>query len=209
MLRDAQPQCRLHRLSGLFHGCLEEIPLVLRGLGRREPARPANALAVDEPSYHARYAHVQSVVVLTSEVIAARTPVPQYRSIRARTGIRGLGRQVMGLFRLFLVVLFTGVAGYTVVVVRDHGLGLFEVFFGDMARMGWAGQFNVDFMAMLALSGTWLAWRHHFSPVGILMGTLGFFGGAPVLTAYLFCASFVANGDVKELLLGQERAKAE
>ena len=36
----------------------------------------------------------------------------------------------------------------------------------------------------------------------------GFFGGALMLSVYLFCASFAANGDVKELLLGPERARA-
>jgi hypothetical protein len=35
---------------------------------------------------------------------------------------------------------------------------------------------------------------------------LGVFGGAPLLTAYLFVASLRANGDVRELLLGKARA---
>jgi hypothetical protein len=39
------------------------------------------------------------------------------------------------------------------------------------------------------------------------LGVLGFFGGAPVLTAYLLAASFSSNGDVKVLLLGPVRAK--
>jgi len=36
---------------------------------------------------------------------------------------------------------------------------------------------------------------------------LGFFGGAPVLTAYLFLASLQAKGDASELLLGKVRAR--
>jgi hypothetical protein len=58
------------------------------------------------------------------------------------------------------------------------------------------------------LSGLWLAWRHQFSPAGLALGVLGFFGGAPVLTAYLFFASLQANGDVKELFLGSARARS-
>lgn len=112
----------------------------------------------------------------------------------------------MAAFRVFLVVIFVIICVYTVVVVANHGLGLFAVFFGDIARMGWAGQFNVDFLGFLALSGFWLAWRHQFSPAGLGLGVLGFFGGAPVLTAYLLFASFAAKGDVKELLLGKARA---
>lgn len=114
----------------------------------------------------------------------------------------------MVLFRTVLVVLFTCVVSYTVVVVENHGMGLFSIFFRDIAAMGWPGQFNVDFSCFLMLSGLWLSWRHHFSPAGLALGVLGFFGGAPVLTAYLFFASLAAKGDVKELLLGKVRAGA-
>lgn len=112
----------------------------------------------------------------------------------------------MTAFRILLATIFLTIAVYTAIVVADHGLGLLPVFFGDMAAMGWAGQFNLDFMGMLALSALWLAWRNEFSPFGIALGTLGFFGGAPVLTAYLFVTSFAVEGDVKALLLGRGRA---
>lgn len=111
-------------------------------------------------------------------------------------------------FRVLLAVLFATVVVYTVVVVADHGMNLFPVFFGDIAKMAWPGQFNLDFMGFLVLSGTWLAWRHHFSPGGIALGILGFFGGVPVLTAYLLWASFAAEGDPARLLLGDRRATA-
>ena len=92
-------------------------------------------------------------------------------------------------------------------VVAQHGLNLFPVFLGDVAKMGWPGQFNVDFTGLLTLSGLWLAWRHHFSAAGLALGVLGFFGGAPVLTAYLFVASLRADGDAATLLLGKARAE--
>ncbi len=112
----------------------------------------------------------------------------------------------MNLFRGFLVVLLAIVAGYTAIVIANHGLGLFPIFFGDMAAMGWPGQFNVDFMSMLLLSALWVAWRHHFSGVGLILGAFALFGGGPVLTIYLLIASVQANGDVKEILLGKARA---
>jgi hypothetical protein len=114
----------------------------------------------------------------------------------------------MGPFRILLACIFIAIAAYTAVVIANHGLGLFEVFFGDIAKMGWPGQFNLDFLGFLTLSAFWLAWRHHFSPAGLVLGVLGFFGGAPLLTAYLFFASLRANGDVKELLLGSARAQS-
>jgi hypothetical protein len=109
----------------------------------------------------------------------------------------------MGAFRILLIIMFTCIVGYTAMVVVNHGWNLLAVFFGDMAAMTWAGQFNVDFTCFLALSGLWLAWRHHFSPGGLALGVLGFFGGIMFLAPYLFLASFKANGDVKVLLLGK------
>ena len=113
----------------------------------------------------------------------------------------------MTAFRALLAILFLGVVGYTIPVIANHGLGLFEVFFGDMAKMEWSGQFNTDFFGFLVLSGTWLAWRHHFSPAGLALGVLGLLGGIPVLTAYLLIVSFQVDGDVEALLLGPKRAE--
>ena len=92
----------------------------------------------------------------------------------------------MGAFRFLLAIIFLTIVAYTVVVIANHGMGLLPVFFGDMGRMAWPGQFNLDFMGFLVLSGLWLAWRNHFSPGGLALGALGLFGGAPLLTAYLF-----------------------
>ncbi len=44
----------------------------------------------------------------------------------------------MTLFRLFLIVALGVITVYTAVVIANHGLTLFPVFFGDMATMGWA-----------------------------------------------------------------------
>jgi hypothetical protein len=112
----------------------------------------------------------------------------------------------MNAFRILLVVFFACILSYTVIVGINHGWNLFPVFFGDMAAMTWAGQFNLDFMSFLALSGLWLAWRHHFSPGGIALGVLGFFGGMSVLAPYLFFASYKAKGNMKVILLGKVRA---
>ena len=113
----------------------------------------------------------------------------------------------MGAFRILLGCIFLTIFAYTAVVIANHGMGLLSVFFGDMAKMAWPGQFNLDFAGFLVLSGLWLAWRHHFSPAGLALGVLGLFGGAPVLTAYLFFASRQVDGDWARLFLGEERAR--
>jgi hypothetical protein len=112
----------------------------------------------------------------------------------------------MNAFRFLLVLFFLVIVGYTGVVVWKHGMGLFPVFFGDMAKLGWPGQFNLDFMCLLALSGLWVSWRHRFSAPGILLGLSAFFGGAMFLSVYLFVESFRAKGDLTSLLLGGNRA---
>ena len=111
----------------------------------------------------------------------------------------------MTLFRLLLILIFAAITLYTAVVVANHGLNLLPVFFGDMATLAWPGQFNLDFMCMLALSGLWVAWRHRFSGAGIALGLVAFFGGALFLSVYLFVESFRSGGTVEALLLGQRR----
>ena len=58
---------------------------------------------------------------------------------------------------------------------------------------------------MLTLAALWLAWRHRFSPLGIVIAILGLFGGVFFLSAYLLFASIAAKGDMKTLLLGKIR----
>ena len=112
----------------------------------------------------------------------------------------------MRAFRIYLAVVLACLGTYTLAVGLNHGWNLLPLFFGDIAAVTWAGQFNCDFMSFLSLSALWLAWRHHFSPAGLALGVLGFFGGMMVLAPYLFFASLRADGDVRVLVLGKGRA---
>lgn len=114
----------------------------------------------------------------------------------------------MTAFRLFLIICLVAIVSYTSLTIAHHGMGLLPVFFGDMAAMGWPGQFNLDFMCFLGLSAIWTAWRHHFSPAGLALGVLAFFGGMLFLSLYLLVQSSRCGGDVRVLLLGPDRAKS-
>jgi hypothetical protein len=114
----------------------------------------------------------------------------------------------MNGFRLLLALIFTSVVVYTVPVLLNHGPGLLAVFFGDIARMGWPGQFNLDFLGFLILSAVWVAWRNQFSTGGLGLAVLALFFGAPFLTLYLLIISFRTQGDVRAMLLGVDRARA-
>mgnify|MGYP001764189582 CR=1 FL=1 len=108
----------------------------------------------------------------------------------------------MTAFRSLLLVMLVVLAGYTAVVIANHGWGLLPVFFGDIASVTWPGQFNLDFLFMLTLSATWVAWRHRFSASGLVLGALALFGGAMFLTIYLLVVTTRTRGDVRKLLLG-------
>lgn len=113
----------------------------------------------------------------------------------------------MNLFRIYLIVVFTCLTGYTFLVGSQHGWNLLPIFFSDIAEMNWSGQFNFDFMTFLGLSGIWVAWRHQFSIGGIVLGIVAFFSGMMFLAPYLLYFSVRARGDVKVLMLGTERSR--
>jgi hypothetical protein len=107
----------------------------------------------------------------------------------------------MLVLRIFLIVYLAVLAVYTAIVIGNHGWILLPVFFGDMAAMGWPGQFNLDFMGFLALSALWTAWRNNFSALGLLLAVVALFGGMMFLSIYLLILSLNAR-DVREILLG-------
>lgn len=114
----------------------------------------------------------------------------------------------MKAFRFLLVIYIISIFIITGLVGFKHGWNILPIFFGDMASLTWPGQFNFDFMCFLLLSGLWLAWRHHFSPGGLVLGIFGIFGGIMLLAPYLLLMSFKSKGDIKVLLLGKVRANS-
>lgn len=109
-------------------------------------------------------------------------------------------------FRTLLAVLWAVLIVYTVLVIAAHGMNLLPVFFGDIGRLAWPGQFNLDFLCFLVLSALWTAWRSGFSGGGLALALVAFFGGAGFLLPYLLILTFRAKGDMTEVLLGAHRA---
>jgi hypothetical protein len=114
----------------------------------------------------------------------------------------------MTSFRLLLVAIVAIVGAYTVAVIGRHGMDFATPFFTEIVKMGWQGQFNLDFWSFLILGSLWLMWRHHFSPTGLLFGLIIFAGGAPFLCSYLLVIMAKDRPDIAELVLGRVRAKA-
>jgi len=109
-------------------------------------------------------------------------------------------------FRIFLIIALVSIVAYTLVVASHHGWNLIPLFFDEIGRMTWQGQFNVDFSFFLLLSGLWIAWRDRFSPASIILGIVGVFGGMLFLSVYLLVLSVQARGDIAAVLLGRRSA---
>jgi len=112
----------------------------------------------------------------------------------------------MPLFRLFLLTCLIAIAVYTSVTIANHGLNFLPTLIGDLAEMGWPGQFDLDFLSFLLLGTIWVAWRHQFSPAGIGLSLLVFPLGMLFLASYLLVQIGRSGGDMKVLLLGEGRA---
>lgn len=108
----------------------------------------------------------------------------------------------MILFPDFIATILLALVVYISVVILQYGWGLFPIFFGDIFGVNRRGQFNADFMSMLALSALWVAWRNQFTAKGLTLGVLAFFGGAPFLCIYLLVLSRMHEGHLPTLLLG-------
>ncbi|WP_309622823.1 hypothetical protein [Novosphingobium sp.] len=111
----------------------------------------------------------------------------------------------MPLLCLFLLAYLLALVSYTAFTIVHHGINLLPVFFGDMAAMAWPGQFNLDFTCFLALSALWVSWRHQFTPGGLALGVLAFFGGMLFLSVYLLVQTGKRGTNPKVLLLGEGR----
>lgn len=108
----------------------------------------------------------------------------------------------MLLFRVWLMTIIAVLGGYTLLVIAAEGINLFPVFFGDIAKMGWPGQFNLDFLFMLSLSALWVAWRHRWSAAGLVLALLAVNLGALFLSIYLLIVTAQAKGDLVHVLTG-------
>ena len=90
----------------------------------------------------------------------------------------------MVVFRVFLTAVFDNSGDLYRCSNSSTWIWIVSSFLRDIAKLGWAGQFNLDFMAMLAMSALWVAWRNSFH-IGVSACGVAFFGGAPFLCIYL------------------------
>lgn len=113
----------------------------------------------------------------------------------------------MKLLKLFLIFELLALSFYTFFVIQNQGWNLAPHFVGALTAVTWQGQFNLDFLILLTLSGIWVSWRHGHNPAGLCLGFLTAIGGTMVLFPYLIVQINRSKGDLKTLLIGQSNLK--
>lgn len=109
----------------------------------------------------------------------------------------------MSVFKIFLAVCWLAIVFVTVQAFNQQGMIAGELFVSDIQALNWRAQFNVDFLAHLLLLGSWVAWRHRFSPAGFGLACACVLGGGLVSMLYILVASVRAKGDMQILLTGR------
>jgi hypothetical protein len=106
------------------------------------------------------------------------------------------------LFQTLLIVQAIGLLTYTFFAFQKDGADLFSVFVNNIVTVNWSGQFNLDFLCYLSLSGIWIMWRNKFSLQSILLGLIAMVLGIVLFSPYLLWLIFRENGNLKNVLIG-------
>lgn len=91
---------------------------------------------------------------------------------------------------------------YTLYVFQTEGADLLSVFVRQVKSLTWAGQFNLDFLCYLTLSGLWIMWRDKFSFRSVLFGLVAMVLGILFFAPYVMWLLLGEKGDIKRLLTG-------
>lgn len=105
-------------------------------------------------------------------------------------------------FKTLLIVQTIGLLTYTYFAFQTEGADLFSVFINNVLSLNWSGQFNLDFLCYLTLSGFWIMWRNKFTNESILLGLVAMVLGIVLFAPYLLWLTNKENGDIKRILIG-------
>jgi hypothetical protein len=106
------------------------------------------------------------------------------------------------LFKLLLAIQAIALLVYSYFAFNNEGANLMQIFFSNVMALSWNGQFNLDFLCYLTLSGLWIMWRNRFSTSSVFMGILAMIMGIIVFAPYILYLLNKENGDLKRLLIG-------
>ena len=105
-------------------------------------------------------------------------------------------------FKALLVIQTLGLLAYTFIAFQTEGASLFSVALNNVKSLNWSGQFNLDFLCYLTISGIWIMWRNKFRGISILVGTVAMILGIVFFAPYLLWLMNNEKGDLKRVLVG-------
>lgn len=105
-------------------------------------------------------------------------------------------------FKTLLIVQTIGLLMYTFLAFQTEGADLFSVYINNLLSMNWSGQFNLDFLCYLTLSGIWIMWRNKFAGKSIVLGIVAMVLGIVMFAPYLLWLTNKENGNIKKVLIG-------
>jgi hypothetical protein len=109
------------------------------------------------------------------------------------------------LFKTLLIVQTIGLLTYTFFAFQTEGADLFGVIATNVFSLNWSGQFNLDFMCYLTLSGIWIMWRNKFSNKSVLLGIIAMVLGIVLFAPYILWLTNQEKGDIKRILIGDRK----
>ena len=104
--------------------------------------------------------------------------------------------------KILLATQTIGLAAYTYFTAQAQGIDLLAVFLDNLSSLTWSGQFNLDFLCYLILSGLWIMWRNAFSSQSILIGIIATLLGIVFFAPYLIWLITKEKGDLKRVFIG-------
>jgi hypothetical protein len=108
----------------------------------------------------------------------------------------------MNSLRIMLVASTVATYAFTVVAIMFQGWNWPAVAINDLLALDWRSQFDFDFVIHLLLLATWVVWRECANSKAYLFGFLSVVMGGMFSFPYILYATYKAQAQPRELLLG-------
>ena len=108
----------------------------------------------------------------------------------------------MTYLRIFIALLLAVIVEHTIYTGFTHGWDFLTPFQDGLFSLTWQGQFYLDFLCYLMLSGLWVAWRGGFTAASIALGVSAGIMGFVVFGALFLIYTVQSRGNLTAVLLG-------
>ncbi len=108
------------------------------------------------------------------------------------------------ILKITLLLQTAAIIIYTYLTIQQDGGNFFAAAFEYLSSMSWKGQFTLDFFCYLLLSGLWIMWRGKFALTSVFTAIIAMIFGILFLAPYLLYLLGTHQGDLRQVLLGEQ-----